>query len=124
MPDTVKVDPATFSSLMFMESAERKEFVRDNRRADERPQKRNRDDVPEWSVKLAAVNWRGNSQLISVTIALHENPAKKFKTGDPVQLSGLVFGVTQKREGGFVTWCSADAISAVGAAAVKPSAVA
>ena len=79
--------------------------------------------MPVWSVKLAAVNWRGNSQLISVTVAMHDDPGKKFKTGDPVQLAGMVFGVTPKRDGSYVTWCSADAISAVNGAA-KPSPVA
>jgi hypothetical protein len=124
MPDTVKVAPDTFSSLLFMESAERKEFTPDKRPNNERPQKRNRDDVPVWSVKLATVNWRGHSQMLSVTIAMHDDPGKKFKAGDPVQLTGLVFGVTPKRDGGFTTWCSADAISAANVAAVKPSTVA
>jgi hypothetical protein len=122
--DTVRVAPDTFSSLVFMGSTQRKEFTRDNRPSSERPQKYNGDGVPVWSLQVAAVSWRNNPQMLSVTVAMHDDPAKKFKAGDPVQLDGLVFGVTPKRDGGYVTWCSADAISAVGAAAAKPSAVA
>jgi hypothetical protein len=122
--DTVRVAPETFSSLMFMGSAERKEFTRDNRPNNERPQKRNGEGVPVWSVQVAASPWRGKGSVITVTVAMHDDPAKKFKTGEPVELPGLVFGVTAKRDGTFVTWFSADAISAVSVAAGKPSVVA
>jgi hypothetical protein len=110
--DTVKVSPDTFTSVMFMSCAERKEFVRDARLARDRPQKVSGSGVPLWSVQVAAVNWRGNSQLINVTVPQHDDPASKFKAGDPVEFVGLTFGVTEKRSGGYVTWCSADGIAA------------
>jgi hypothetical protein len=113
--DTVKVSPDTFTSVMFMGSAERKEFTRDARPARDKPQKRTGEGVPLWSVQVAAVNWRGNSQLISVTVPQHDDPASKFKAGDPVEFVGLTFGVTDKRSGGYVTWCSADSIAAAAA---------
>ena len=119
--DTVKVGGDTFQSVMFMGCAERREFVRDNRPGEVKPQKHDRTGVPLWSVQVAAVNWRGNPQLISVTVPMHDSPAGKFNAGDPVVLDGLVFGVTPKREGGYVTWCSADAISAAGASKLPVS---
>jgi hypothetical protein len=113
MLDTVKVDPDTFSSIVFMGSSERKEFTRDNRPRNEKPQKRNGEGVPVWSVQLACVSWRNVPQMVTVSIPAHDDPASKFSAGDPVQLSGLVFGVTPKREGGYVTWCAADALAPV-----------
>jgi hypothetical protein len=110
--DTVKVSPDTFTSVMFMSSVERREFVRDARPACDRPQKVSGSGVLLWSVQVAAVNWRGNSQLISITVPMNDDPASKFTTGQLVEFVGLVFGVTPKREGGFVTWCSADGITA------------
>lgn len=112
MLDTVKVGADTFKSVMFMSATARKEFVQGSRVRDEdKPQKRTADGMPLWSVQVAAINWRGKSELVSVTVPTHDNPADKFQAGDPVRLSGLVFGVTAKRDGGgFVTWCSADGI--------------
>lgn len=106
--DTVKVSPETFRSVMFMSCQARKEFTRDRVRDEDKPQKYTREGVPLWSVQVAAVNWRGKSELLAVTVPMHSDPAEKFQAGDPVQLVGLVFGVTAKREGGYVTWCSAD----------------
>lgn len=114
--DTVKVAPETFQSVMFMGSAARKEFTRDNRPNSEKPQKLTADNVPLWAVQIAAVTWRGTPQLISVTVPMTSDPATKFRPGDPVQLAGLVFGVTTKREGGYVTWCSADGLAPASAA--------
>ncbi len=115
MLDTVKVAADTFRSVMFMGSAERKEFTRENRPAQDKAQKRNGEGVPIWAVQIAVVNWRGAAQLLAVTVPMHDDPVTKFQPGDPVQLAGLVFGVTAKREGGYVTWCSADAIAAAAA---------
>ncbi|GAA5158205.1 hypothetical protein GCM10023321_37680 [Pseudonocardia eucalypti] len=109
MFDTVRVSPDTFQSVMFMSSQPRKEFTRDrNVRDEDKPQKCTKDGVPLWSVQVAVVTWRGKSELLMVTVPLSDDPATTFTTGDPVTLPGLVFGVTAKREGGFVTWCSAD----------------
>ena len=118
MLDTVRVAPETFKSVLFMGCAERKEFTRDNRPSRDKPQKRSGDGVPLWSVQVAVVNWRGNPQLITVTVPAHEDLLTKFNPGDPLEVTGLVFGVTPKREGvGYVVWCSADAISPAAAAA-------
>jgi hypothetical protein len=116
--DTVKVAPETFQSIMFMGCAARKEFTRDNRPSSEKPQKVTADGVPLWAVQVAAVTWRGTPQLISVTVPMQSDPATKFRPGDPVQLGGLVFGVTTKREGGYVTWCSSDSIDPASVASV------
>jgi hypothetical protein len=114
--DTVKVSPDTFHSVLFMGSAERKEFTPDARPNRDKPQKHTAAGVPVWSVQVAAVTWRGNSTLLTVTIPQHDDPAGKFVPGDPVELVSLVFGVTPKRSGGgFVTWFSADAINPVSA---------
>lgn len=113
--DTVRVAPDTFQSVMFMSAAARREFVEGQRLRDEdKPQKRTADGMPLWSVQLAAVNWRGNAQLITITIPMPGNPVDQFMPGDPVQLAGMVFGVSPKRDGGgFVTWCSADSLEPV-----------
>jgi hypothetical protein len=114
--DTVKVSPDTFRSVLFMGSAERKEFTTDNRPNRDKPQKRTTAGVPVWSVQVAAINWRGNSNLVTVTVPMHDDPAQKFIPGQPVELVDLVFGVSPKRSnGGYVTWCSADGINPAGA---------
>ncbi len=123
MLDTVRVAADTFSSMVFMGSQERKEFTRDNRPQVDKAQKRNIDGVPLWSVQIAVVNWRGTPQLLGVTIPMFDSPADKFTVGQPVRLTGLVFGVTPKRDSGFVTWCSADDMAVVQANA-RPAAVA
>lgn len=116
--DTVKVSPDTFESVMFMSCAERKEFTQDRRPNADKPQKRTADGVALWTVTLAAVNWRGKSELMTVTVPMHSNPGDKFVVGQPVDLIGLTFGVTAKRDGGgFVTWCSADAVEPANATA-------
>ena len=115
--DTVRVAPETFKGVMFMSCQQRKEFVQGARMRDEdKPQKRTAEGVPIWSVQVAAINWRGKSELITVSLPMHDDPLSKFSPGQPVELVGLVFGVTTKRDGGgFVTWCSADGISSVSA---------
>ncbi len=118
--DTVKVDPGTFRQVLFMGSAERKEWSQDNRPNREKAQKRDKQTgLPVWSVQVAAINWRGAPSLLTVGVSMAEDPAGKFAPGQPVELVGLVFGVTPKRTGGYVTWCSADDISP---AAVQPAA--
>ncbi len=115
--DTVKVSPDTFRSVLFMGSAERKEWSQDNRPNRDKAQKRTAAGVPVWSVQMAAINWRGNSSLLTVSVPLHDDPAQKFTAGQPVELVDLVFGVSPKRNnnGGYVTWCSADGINPVDA---------
>ncbi len=113
MLDTVRVSADTFKRMMFMGASARREFTQDRRPANEKPQKVTSDGTPLWSVQVAAVNWRGAAQLLTVTVPMHGDPTEKFDAGVPVVLGGLVFGVTAKREGGYVTWCSADDLSAV-----------
>src|SRR4051812_4013438 len=92
--DTVRVAADTFSSLLFMQAEARKEFTRERVANADRPQKRTTAGVPLWSVKVAAVNWRGKTELISITVPLHDDPAGKFTAGEPVEFGGMVFGVT------------------------------
>jgi hypothetical protein len=109
--DTVKVAADTFRSVLFMSSEERKEFTTDQRPAKDKPQKRSAAGVPLWSVKVATVNWRGKTDLINVTVPMHDDPGTKFTAGQPVELVDLVFGVSPKRAGGFTTWASADSLA-------------
>ena len=114
MLDTVKVSPDTFSQVMYMSAVPRTEWVRDPVPDADKPQKRTRDGVPQWSVELATVDWRGRTELVNVTVPMHGDPGGKFSAGQPVELAELVFGVTPSRSGnGFTTWWSADAISPV-----------
>ncbi len=120
MLDTVRVSPDTFRQVLFMGSAERKEFTTDDRPNRDKPQKRDKQTgLPVWSVQVAAINWRGVPSLLTVSVSMAEDPAGKFAPGQPVELVGLVFGVTPRRTDGYVTWCSADDISP---AAVQPAA--
>jgi hypothetical protein len=114
--DTVRVSPDNFQLTMFMASAARKEFVQGQRIPDDqKPQKRNGDGLPIWSVQVAATTWRGRSEMFSVSVAMPDDPAAKFAPGQPIELLGLVFGVSPKRDGsGYSTWCSADSIAAQG----------
>ena len=114
MLDTVRVSPDTSRQVLFMGSAERKEYTTDNRPNRDKPQKRDKQTgLPVWSVQVAAINWRGVSNLLTVGVPLPEDPAQKFAPGQPVELVGLVLGVTPKRSGGYVIWQSADAIAPV-----------
>jgi hypothetical protein len=103
--DSVKVAPDNFDQVFFMRDADK-------------PQKKTRDGVPVWSVQATGIDWRGNPQSLSVTVPMFDNPAEHFTPGQPVELVGLVYGVTPKRDGvGFVTWCSADDLRPAVAAA-------
>ncbi len=128
--NTVKVDLATFPKVMFMGSAKRKAFTAERMPDSAKPQKQNAAGVPVWSVKVAVENWRGQTDLMNVTVPMHDDPASKFTTGQLVEFGGLVFGVAPKRERrperyaelngeemlpgevGYVTWFSADSINA------------
>jgi hypothetical protein len=114
--DTVKVAPDNFAMLMFMASAAKKEFTQGQRIPDaQKPQKRNGDGLPIWSVQVAGTNWRGRSELMTVSVAMADDPAAKFAPGQPIELVGLVFGVSPKRDGsGYSTWCSAEALAPAG----------
>src|SRR3954453_1340571 len=77
--DTVRVSPDTFRQVLFMGSAERKEYTTDNRLNRDKPQKRDKaTGLPVWSVEVVAVNWRGKSNLLTVGIPLPDDPAGKF----------------------------------------------
>lgn len=114
--DTVRVSPDTFQSVMFMSSTPRTEWSETRQQGEEKRQKFTRDGMPVWSVKVAATNWRDQDNMLSVTIASQHNPGEVFTRGQLVQFGGLTFGVSPKRDGGFVTWCSADSVEAVGSA--------
>lgn len=113
--DTVRVAPDNFALTLFMASSARREFVEGQRIPDEqKPQKRNADGLPIWSVQVAGTTWRGRSELISVSVAMPDDPATKFAPGQPVELVGLVFGVSPKRNGGgYSTWCAAEGLAPV-----------
>jgi hypothetical protein len=117
--DTVRVSPDSFRSVMFRAAAPRREFTRDRMPDAARPQRTNGDNIPLWSVKLVVEDWRGRDHIITVSVPMYDDPSTKFARGDFIVLPGLTFGVTPKREGGFVTWLSADGIEPV---SVKPAA--
>jgi hypothetical protein len=109
--DAVRVAQDTFKQMIFMESVERREFTPERIPNAQKPQKTTKSGVPLWSVKVAAINWRGNSSMLSVTVPSVDSPSATLAAGELVDFDGLVFGVTPKRDGsGFSTWCSADAI--------------
>jgi hypothetical protein len=71
--------------------------------------------VPEWSVKVAYEDWRGQTGLMSVTVPMHDDPAGKFTTGQPVEFDRLVMGVADRRtSAGYSIWYNADAIAPAG----------
>jgi hypothetical protein len=110
--DTVKVSPDTFRSVLFMGSAERKEWSQDNRPNRDKPQKRDKQTgLPEWSVQVAVVNWRGQPSLLTVRVPMPDDPAGKFQLGQPVELVELVMGVSPRRTNGYAIWYSADDIT-------------
>ncbi len=108
----VLVDPSTFRSLMFMGSAERKEFTREQMANAEKPQKYTSNGLPLWSVKVAVENWRGQAAILNVTVPMADDPATKFGRGQVVEFSRLAFGVADKRAGSYSLWWSADSINA------------
>ncbi|MGH3850233.1 MAG: hypothetical protein ACRDRT_11090 [Pseudonocardiaceae bacterium] len=115
--DTVKVSPDTFESVMFVQCEPRTEWTPNggNNGGMPKPQKHTKDGLPIWSVKVAATNWRKQSDMLSVTVAQYDNPADQHAPGSQVQFVGLTFGVSAKRDGnGFVTWCSADGLQPAG----------
>lgn len=118
--DTVKVSPDTFKSVMFMGSVARTEWSENRQRGEDKRQKFTRDGLPIWAVKVAATNWRDQSDMLSVTVAAPSNPGESFAPGQLVDFEGLTFGVTAKRDGGYVTWSSADSLTAAGSTAARP----
>jgi hypothetical protein len=123
--DTVKVSADTFTSVMFVQCEARTEWTPNGGGNVPKPQKRTKDGVPVWSVKVVATNWRGQSDMLSVTLAQYDNPGEQHAPGSLVQFVGLTFGVSAKRDGnGFVTWCSADSLEAVAQQHPRPKAVA
>jgi hypothetical protein len=112
--DKVRVAPETFRQVLFMGSAERKEWSQDNRPNREKAQKVDTATLPVWSVQVAAIDWTGKSNLLTVGIPMAEDPAGKFMPGRPVELVGLVLGNTPRRSGGLTIWLRADAITPAG----------
>lgn len=109
--DTVLVSPDTFPSVLFMGASARREYTRERLPDAQKPQKTTREGVPLWSGKFATVNWRGNAEMLTVTLPMADNPLEVLTPGTPVRLVNLVFGVSPKRDGeGFTTWCSADGL--------------
>jgi hypothetical protein len=111
--DSVKVDPRTFDSVIFLGSEERKEYVEgQNIPHNQKKQKYNKDGVPVWSVKLYATTWRGLERQVKVNVASPDDPAERFSKGELVTLSDVEFGVTPKREGGgYTVWLNAGGIA-------------
>jgi hypothetical protein len=110
--DSVKVDPHTFDSVIFLGSEERKEYVEgQNIPHNQKKQKYNKDGVPVWSVKLYATTWRGLERQVKVNVASPDDPAERLSKGELVALSDVEFGVTPKREGGgYTVWLNAGGI--------------
>lgn len=127
MFDSVKADPTTIVTAIFLGSEERKEFVPgQNIPHNQKKQQYTKDGVPIWTVKLYATNWRGLERQIKVNVPQSDDPAGRFAQGELVALSDLEFGVTPKREGGgFVIWMKASGIRSDAAAGErrKPTAV-
>lgn len=116
MFDSVKVDPATFASVIFLGSEERKEFVEgQNIPHNQKRQATTKEGVPVWTLKLYAENWRGLERQLKVNVAMADDPAERFGRGEPVTLSDVEYGVTPKREGnGFVVWFRAGTVKSAG----------
>jgi hypothetical protein len=112
MIDSVKVAPDTFESAIFLGSEERKEYVEGgNIPHDQKKQQINKDGVPVWTLKLYVTTWRGLERQVKVNVPSPNNPADQFSKGELVELSGVEFGVTPKREGGgYILWLKADRI--------------
>ena len=124
MINSVKVDPATFKGLVFLQSFERKEFVQGaNIPNEQKQQKRTKDGVPVWTVELSAIPARGMSRTIRVNLPSPEDPGQRFEAGSQVQLVDMEFGVTPKRDNsGFTIWMTAGGIDPAGARGGKLSA--
>jgi hypothetical protein len=124
--DSVKVDPGTFESVIFLGSEERKEYVEgQNIPHNEKKQQYTKDGVPIWTLKLYVTTWRGLERQVKVNVAAADDPAEQFAKGELVTLSDIEFGVTPKREGnGYVIWLKAGAVeSADSVASRRPAAV-
>jgi hypothetical protein len=126
MLDNWLIDADTFASITFLGATERKEFVEDkNIPYNNRPQKRNKDNVPVWTVTLAVADWRGRGTVMKLNMPSPQNPADSIGAGEKVELVRPVAGVTPKREGnGYIVWMTADDIKSVDVAAKRPAAVA
>jgi len=113
MFNSVKVDPSSFTTLIYLQSFERKEYVEGgNVPDDQKPQKRNKDGVPVWTVELTAVPWRGRSRTIRVNVASNDDPSDRLSAGELVQLVDAEFGVTPKdgNDGGYSIWMIAQGV--------------
>ncbi len=128
MIDSVKVDQATFDSVIFLGSEERKEYVEGDAGKriphNEKKQQYSKDGVPVWTLKLYVTTWRGLERQVKVNVAAADDPGERFAKGELVTLSDIEFGVTPKREGnGFVIWMKAGAIESADSSAVRRPAV-
>ena len=116
MPGTHAVDiTATFTSMMLVNSMPKLKF------GSESVQETNAAGVPKWSVDLAVTytptvaGMRAESELITVTIADHANPAQGMNPGSPVALEGMRVGlnpaeVKNERLRGGKLWFTATAL--------------
>lgn len=112
--DMCKVDASTFDTLCFMGAQERVEWNEDKNAP--KVQKHTQEGVPIWRVQLAGTNWRGRAEMLTITVPSQENPNNDFSRGEIVEASGLMFGVSPKRNGGFTTWLAAESLHRAGVA--------
>lgn len=118
--NTVLIDPESFRFVFLMGSEARREFTEQRMRNEDKPQKRNSDGLPLWSVQVSATDWRGRGCMFTATVPSQKDPAELLPPGTPVNFDRLVFGVSPKRDGsGYSTWAFADAIHASNGAPVK-----
>lgn len=124
--DSVKVDAATFDSVIFLGSEERKEYVDgQNIPHNQKKQQYTKDGVPVWTIKVYATTWRGLERQVKINVPAQTDPGERFSKGELVTLSNIEFGVTPKREGnGYIIWLRAGNIEPATAGARRPSAAA
>src|SRR5690349_5050268 len=93
--DSVPVDPAIFDAIVFRgcEAKYENQSEADWQAGRDKVQKVNKEGVPVWSLKLAAVmrpsgNYREREGDIKVSWASHDDPATVFERYQPVELIG------------------------------------
>jgi hypothetical protein len=128
MINSVLVDPATFKSVIFMGSEQRKQYVEGgNVPHDEKPQQRDKaTGLPVWRCRLDVVPWRGRPEgfTMRVNVVSEHDPADRFIRGQEVELKDMEYGFTPKDEGGgLIIWLRAGGIESVGTTASKSHAV-
>jgi hypothetical protein len=86
--------------------------------------------VPIWQVKVSVRHWKQyedeDEMLLTVSVPSTISPNDQVSRGEFVEFGGLVFGVSNKRDGsGYATWYLADSVSSsagVGSRSLKVAA--